>query len=729
MKLQSFFPTTLKTATSKTTLTTITTTTTMTRWLRSHLWLLAPILWSQTAPAWSQTPGSAPASFPSLQVTVTQDGDTVSADAGITLREAILLVNGDLALEALSASERSQVTPLNANAASQIGFDLPAGQTTIQLQSLLPPLASPGLLVDGSTQPGYDPELSATAEIAIPIPLVSITPAAGQEVFRGLTIVADGVTVRGLSLYGFTSFHDRTASTPPADIFIAHPAPPPDISQQQPPAQSFAFINERDMPPQAITLENNWLGIPPDQSFPSTPSAFGVSVFNSLGATVRRNYIANHDGSGIISGVRAENLQVIENLIIGNGLAGMPDGIRLEGVISNSLIQGNRVCGNDGSGVYLFKPEGAVTIQDNDIIYNGRRLRRSAIYLMGNEHQVFNNRIRYQTGSGVTVAAYPSSIGNDIQQNQFFGNEGLSIDLITFNATSVQAYAWGDGPNPPRNSANRRQDTGNAAVDAPEFLNLDDLVFTDTVTLQGKAAPGADVGIYRVANVFDPPAHRFPGYGDLAELIATVSVGDDGNFVFTGDLEPGDSISAIATDPQYGTSEPSPIVFLGDPGEPTPLPPEIPQCVTAPVPEPEPEPEPVPEPLVLSVPRNIHFALDQATISPESADVLDQIAAVLQEYPFITVELLGHTDPRASYAYNLDLSNRRAMAARNYLIRQGIAPERMTIRALSESQRATTGDTRLDYARDRRVEFIFRDLRGLDIVFESQESDLQIEGR
>jgi hypothetical protein len=51
----------------------------------------------------------------------------------------------------------------------------------------------------------------------------------------------------------------------------------------------------------------------------------------------------------------------------------------------------------------------------------------------------------------------------------------------------------------------------------------------------------------------------------------------------------------------------------------------------------------------------------------------------------------------------------------------------MTIRSFGESQRRTTGSGVVDYARDRRVEIIFQDLRGLEIIFEDQETDLQIE--
>ncbi|MEM6717483.1 MAG: OmpA family protein, partial [Cyanobacteria bacterium P01_C01_bin.147] len=104
-----------------------------------------------------------------------------------------------------------------------------------------------------------------------------------------------------------------------------------------------------------------------------------------------------------------------------------------------------------------------------------------------------------------------------------------------------------------------------------------------------------------------------------------------------------------------------------------------------------------------------------------------QIADAMRTYPSLVVELQGHTDPRASAAYNRALSERRSLSTRDYLLRQGIAAERMRIVPFGESRRASQGNTRLDYARDRRVEFIFTDTQGLEIIFEEVDSDLQIE--
>ncbi|MGQ4649324.1 OmpA family protein [Lyngbya aestuarii] len=655
-----------------------------------------------------------------------QDG-AIQPDNDLTLREAITLVNGQLGLDSLSEAERSQIATLTPNERSRIEFNLPPGQTTISLREMLPPLATAGLLVDGTTQAGYDTTSSATAEIAIPIPVVEITPAPQTQVLRGLTIVADGVTVRGLSLYGFRELRGATLSTPPADIFISHPNPPPDTRQPQPPNPDFPFYPE-NTPPQDVLIENNWLGIPPDESLPQPTSAFGVSVFNSLGTTIRGNRIAYHEGSGIITSVQAENLSVTQNIIVGNGLAGMPDAIRLEGMIDNSQISGNLICGNDGSGVYLFKPSGAVEISNNQISFNGRRLRRAAIYLMGDDHQVVDNQILYQTGPGVVVTAYPRSQGNLIEGNRFAALEGMSIDLVTQQHVEPIHFQVGDGPNPRRNSPNRRKETGNAAIDAPEFVSDELFVIDSKVVLLGQAEPGSIVEIYRVREQGTLP------YGPLNESLGVVNADEEGNFrVNLQNLQAGERLSAIATLPEFGTSEAAlNTVLVTAEGEAIPglAPPEVvtPVCTTPPAPPtPEPPPPPPPEPLVLRVPRNVHFALDQATIAAESAVVLEQIAQVLREYPFLTVELVGHTDPRASDAYNLDLGRRRALAVRNYLLQAGIAAERMTIRSLGEQQRRADGTERLDYARDRRVEVIFQDTRGLEIIFERQETDLQLE--
>lgn len=701
--------------------------------------------------AFSQTP-----TLPALRVVVNSNSDgNIQADSVLTLREAIALVNGTLTVEQLSNSEKALVQP-QTGGTSRIEFNLPNGATTIQLQQQLPDLSSPGLVIDGATQPGYDAATSATAEIAIPVPVVTITPATDKEIFRGLTIVADGVTIRGLSIYGFNAsplkqqlgnllIYDGipkpvTLTTPPGDIVISHRFPPPNTKRQQPPNSSFPFY-DRDVPPKNVVIENNWLGLTTDERVPPTTSAFGVYVFNSQGTTIRKNRIYYHDGSAIITSVRGENTVVQQNIIVGNGIDGMPDALRIEGVVTKSQILGNLICANDGAGVYLFKPQGDVLLQNNKITYNGRRLRRAAVYVMGSNHQIIGNEIDHQTGPGVVVSAYPDTERNIIQDNLFAALEGLSIDLNTQRNLDVSDFQRGDGPNPKRDSGNRRRDTGNGAINAPEFIARAFAPSGNGVTLQGKADPGSQVTIYRLGDYQRGKQALYePGYGALSQVLATTPVDSKGNFSVTAtNLQTGEMVSAIATDPKYGTSEPAIAAVIGTPGTPTnltpssqPTPIQPPQCTSRPAPPPPPEPPappPVtpPEPLRIRVPRNVHFALDKSFISPASALILDRVAQVLKQYPVIVIEIIGHTDPRASDAYNLALGRRRALATRNYLLRQGIAPERMTIRSQGESQPVSQGTGRVDYARDRRAEIIFKDIRGIDIIIEGQEEDLQIE--
>ena len=665
----------------------------------------------------------------SIRVVVNSGEDVVKADEKLTLREAIALVNGTLQLQQLSTVEKALVQPNTPD--SRIEFSLPSSETTIQLQQELPALTK-SVVIDGTTQPGYNASRSATAQIAIPKPMVAITPAFNKEIIRGLSIVADNVQIRGLSIYGFSSSNQgATLTIPPADIFI-------DNSTQK---QS----------PKNVRLENNWLGITPDEKMPEKTSAFGVYLFNSRGTTIRRNRISYHDGSAIITSQRAENTLMIENIIVGNGLAGMPDAVRLEGVISNSQLQGNLICGNDGAGVYLFKPEGKVQIRDNRIAFNGQRLRRAAIYLMGNEHQVIDNEISHQTGPGVVVTAFPTSkaygfgsaLGNVIQNNRFGELEGLSIDLNTQQNLDVSDFQRGDGSNPKRNSSNRRIDTGNGAVNAPQFASSELFIVNGKALINGTAEVDSQVEIYRVDE-------QDNDYGPLSQPLATVRADEKGKFnASLTQLQAGDKISAIATVPKYGTSEPAynaiirsvnasqviqrtpkitPLATTG--GTPATQWLQNPNCVSAapePQPEPKPQPTPEPQPIRLKVPRIVHFALDKSNISSESATVLNQVVEVLRQYPFIIVEIEGHTDPRASDEYNLALSKRRASSVRNYLLKNAIAPERMTIRSLGETKRRSQGNSRIDTARDRRAELIFKDIRGVEIIIEEQENDLQIE--
>jgi outer membrane protein OmpA-like peptidoglycan-associated protein len=672
---------------------------------------------------------------PHLKITVNSDRDNIAADTGLTLREAIALTNGDLKLDRLSPQERAQVREIG-NSESRIEFALPTGSTKILLTTELPPIQA-GVSIDGSTQPGYVAPSATKTNLLMSRPIVEITPAENVEIARGISILADNVTIQGLSIYGFrVGSVGATQNIPAGDIFIAHRLPAANLP-----------LGDNKLAPKNIRIESNFLGIKPDLTTPAIGSDFGVYVFASQGTTIRRNVINSHTASGIITAVTADSLLIQSNILTGNGTAGMPDAIRLEGEIRNNKIDTNLICANDGSGIFLFKPAaGAVNIHNNTIKFNGRRFRRAAIHLMGNDNHVSDNYISNQAGTGVSVSAFSTtanstSARNTITSNRFSYLEGLSVDLNTYRNEAIENFQDGDGINPVRNSENRRLDTGNMAINAPRFLAPEFLVLNDRVNVDGIADPGTQIELYKV----NPD---LSGNGPLSRALTTVTADSQGKFGATlTNLQPGEVISAIATDPHYGTSEPARNAIAIAPGSTTTIPqpaevsrPECPTSIPAianadpaapvaitpapPTPQPSSPPTP-PAKIQLKIPANVHFALDRSNITPISGAVIRQIAQILTQYPNIIVDLEGHTDPRADNDYNQRLGMRRAIATRKSLVELGIDPARITIRSLGETRPKSPHQSQLDYARDRRVEFIYRDIRGIELEIIEQEQDLQ----
>jgi outer membrane protein OmpA-like peptidoglycan-associated protein len=83
----------------------------------------------------------------------------------------------------------------------------------------------------------------------------------------------------------------------------------------------------------------------------------------------------------------------------------------------------------------------------------------------------------------------------------------------------------------------------------------------------------------------------------------------------------------------------------------------------------------------------VHFATDKDIILPISKPALDAVARVLKAQPdLLLVHIEGHTDVRASDAYNLDLSQRRVSSVRAYLIDAGIAPQRLVARGYGHTK-------------------------------------------
>ena len=103
----------------------------------------------------------------------------------------------------------------------------------------------------------------------------------------------------------------------------------------------------------------------------------------------------------------------------------------------------------------------------------------------------------------------------------------------------------------------------------------------------------------------------------------------------------------------------------------------------------------------------IHFALNSDQLEDTSHTLMDTVVIFLKKNPdVIKMEVSAHTDNIGSDAYNLDLSKRRARTVVNYLIRQGVEPERLVPVGYGESRPLNDNSTEAMRDINRRVEFV-----------------------
>jgi hypothetical protein len=530
------------------------------------------------------------------------------------LREAILLVNGQMKMSDLSDREKSQVSrPVMSGEnykglpVSRIEFQLPEDQTTIRLRSVLPDITKTGLVIDGTnsfnvansvtgftitateaSRGGEAPTIALIPDDSLSTPKSDNPDEKNKhrdELDRGFTITSSGVTVKNLAIAGFTTRHRSTSTEPPADIFITASSN----------LDARLDTLETDRVPQDITIENNWLGRLPQGTQTPMRSAFGVYIFNGNQVTIRGNTIADHDGSGVITSIQSKGFKIHNNLVEKNGSAGMPDALRIEGDIEGGEIFQNRIQNNAGSGIFVFNPsKGGIKIHHNQLQNNSQRYRRGAIYLTGLNHQVTDNQITQQSGPGVVVAAYPASYANLILNNQFTAIQGLPIDLVSQMNVGTNDYQYGDGTNAKTDSRERGEKTGNAGINTPTFISPEFFIseIDGSVELSGTTLPNADIEIYKVSGTSDMTLNTL----NSATRIATVKSGVDDRFSIqlTG-LKPGDRLAATVTTPNFGTSEMTrPVTIRALPGDPATV---LPEPVMPPVLDEQPKPIVVPPPV------------------------------------------------------------------------------------------------------------------------------------
>ena len=101
----------------------------------------------------------------------------------------------------------------------------------------------------------------------------------------------------------------------------------------------------------------------------------------------------------------------------------------------------------------------------------------------------------------------------------------------------------------------------------------------------------------------------------------------------------------------------------------------------------------------------VNFAFDSANLSSDAKVNLDKLATVLINNPDTDINIYGYTDSKGADSYNLTLSEKRAMAVKNYLSQKGVASSRLISMGMGESSPVATNDTDMGRAKNRRVEF------------------------
>ena len=103
--------------------------------------------------------------------------------------------------------------------------------------------------------------------------------------------------------------------------------------------------------------------------------------------------------------------------------------------------------------------------------------------------------------------------------------------------------------------------------------------------------------------------------------------------------------------------------------------------------------------------KRVEFVYAKDRLTPKSRKIIDQIVAILKKYPDVHVEIGGHTDSDGDAKRNLKLSQRRAEAVKRYLVKKGIAANRLVAKGYGESRPLVKNDTRAHKQINRRVEF------------------------
>ena len=108
------------------------------------------------------------------------------------------------------------------------------------------------------------------------------------------------------------------------------------------------------------------------------------------------------------------------------------------------------------------------------------------------------------------------------------------------------------------------------------------------------------------------------------------------------------------------------------------------------------------EMLAVDVPDRIFFAYDSYSLTSGAQDTLSKQAKWLKANGSVTISIEGHADERGTREYNLALGDRRANAAKDFLMAQGISSSRITTISFGKERPANAASNKTAWAQNRR---------------------------
>ena len=109
------------------------------------------------------------------------------------------------------------------------------------------------------------------------------------------------------------------------------------------------------------------------------------------------------------------------------------------------------------------------------------------------------------------------------------------------------------------------------------------------------------------------------------------------------------------------------------------------------------------EDLVVNVGDRVFFGFDKFNLKADARKTLEKQAVWMKANPSVTVNVEGHADERGTREYNLALGERRANAAKNYLVSLGIAPNRIAVVSYGKERPVALGSDEQSWAQNRRA--------------------------